>query len=330
MSNASSPPEAASPEALPPPDASLAPGRDTLHGSFSRALAPAVTIASGDRIAVETVDVTWGVEQHGAPGTPRKRAPKGDGPRYDGPALCGPIYIEDARPGDVLAVSIERVVPASWGWSYAGDGPFNAALNRALDVDDALLVRWTLDREDGWAVSERGCRVPLRPFLGTIGCAPAADGWHSGWIPRATGGNLDCPLLTAGSTLYLPVAVPGGLLSLGDGHAAQGDGELGGSAIECPMETVVLRVAVRRGPSVEGLRAETPAGWVTLGVGDTLEAATHRAVRTMLDWLEAAFDVARTEALTLLSVAGSLRVTQLVNGRVGTHLVFDPDVLSGT
>ena len=220
-----------------------------------------------------------------------------------------------------------EVIPAAWGWSYAGDSLFNGGLNDALEVREDYLLRWTIDRDADIARSGHGHSVPIRPFLGTVGCAPAGDGWHSGWHPRRTGGNMDCPLLDAGATVFLPVEVPGALLSVGDGHAAQGDGELGGSAIECPMERVSLRCHLLRGPRLEAPRATTPEGWVTLGMGGTLEEAAQMLARGMLDWLQAERAMARPEALTLLSVAGSLRVTQLVNEIVGVHLVFDPDAI---
>lgn len=303
----------------------LAPTEATLHGQFSPSLAPCLTVAPGDRGTLRTVDVTWGVEQHGAPGTPRRRMPHADTPRNDGPALLGPIAVEGAEPGDALIVSFEEIIPADWGWSYAGDSGFNASFNEAVGVEDELLLRWSLDVDAGTAESERGHTLPLRPFLGTVGCAPAEPGWHSGWRPRPTGGNLDCPLLTAGTTLILPVEVDGALLSLGDGHAAQGDGELCGSAIECPMASVTIRLTLQKQQAPTVPRVVTTEKWGTLGVGDTLEHASRRATREMVDWLEVERDVERAEALTLLSVAGSLRVTQLVNGTVGTHLLFPAD-----
>jgi len=303
----------------------LDPTEATLHGQFSASLAPCLTVASGDRISLRTVDVTWGVEQHGAPGTLRRRVPHTDTPRNDGPALLGPIAVEGAEPGDALAISFEEIVPADWGWSYAGNSMFNASLNEAVGVEEELLLRWSLDADAGTAESECGHALHLRPFLGTVGCAPAGLGWHSGWRPRPTGGNLDCPLLTAGTTLILPVEVEGALLSLGDGHAAQGDGELCGSAIECPMDPVTIQVTLQKRQAPAVPRVVATERWGTLGMGETLEDASRRATREMIDWLEEERDMERAEALTLLSLAGSLRVTQLVNGTVGTHLIFNSD-----
>ncbi|MBC7835236.1 MAG: acetamidase/formamidase family protein [Phycisphaerales bacterium] len=126
-----------------------------------------------------------------------------------GPCLCGPVAVRGARPGDTLEIAIEEVQPGPWGWTYAARGI---------------------------ATNQLGQTAPLRPFLGTVGLAPRAGEQVCPWTPRGSGGNMDCRELVAGTVLYLPVMAEGGLLSVGDGHAAQGDGELSGTAIECAME----------------------------------------------------------------------------------------------
>lgn len=182
------------------------------------------------------------------------------------------------------------------------------------------MIRWRLDTEAMTGVSEHGHTVALRPFLGAMGMPPAAPGLHAGWTPRIYGGNMDCKELVAGSTLYL--AVPGGLVSVGDGYAVQGDGEVGGSALECPMERVDLHYVLHDGLRIGAPRAHTPAGRVTLGFGETLEAAAAMALGEMLDLIEDAFAVPHAEALALASVAVDVRITQLVNGVVGVHAVL--------
>ena len=302
----------------------IEPERATLHGQFSRDLAPTLTIDSGDTVRYRTLDVSWGMEQHGAPGTPREKFGPRLAGRDDGPALCGPVAVRGAEPGMTLAIHIEVVQPVSWGWTWAGASPFNAALNAALGVVDApeVLIRWRLDTEAMVGLSEHGHTVALRPFLGTMGMPPEAPGLHAGWLPRRQGGNIDGKELVAGSTLYLPVAVPGGLVSVGDGHAAQGDGEVAGTAIECPMERVDLRYVIHDDLRIGAPRAQTSAGWVTLGFGEDLEAATVMALAEMLDLIEDAYAVSRNEALALASLAVDLRITQLVNGVVGVHTVL--------
>ena len=124
----------------------IEPERATLHGQFSRDFAPTLTIDSGDTVRYRTLDVSWGMEQHGAPGTPRKKFGPRLAGRDDGPALCGPVAVRGAEPGMTLAIHIEVVQPVSWGWTWAGASPFNAALNAALGVADApeVLIQWRL------------------------------------------------------------------------------------------------------------------------------------------------------------------------------------------
>jgi len=136
---------------------------------------------------------------------------------------------------------------------------------------------------------------------------------------------MDCRELVAGSTLYLPVGAPDGLLSLGDGHARQGDGELSGTAIECPMERIRVRFGLRDDFPVETVTADTPAGWTTAGFDRDLDRATHQAVSAMLDLMQRILGVDRPEAMALASVAVDVRLTQLVNGVRGVHAVLDPD-----
>jgi acetamidase/formamidase len=307
----------------------LAPSRATLHGQFSAALPPALTVASGDTVHCQTLDVSWGLEARRPDGT-RSTFPK-EGPRDDGPALLGPIAVAGARPGHVLEVHIEAVVPGPYGWTFGGEiGFFNTALNTAMGVADGPpeLLRWALDSRALVGVSHLGHRVRLRPFLGTLGLCPAGDGWQSAWPPRRSGGNLDCKELVAGTTLYLPVEAPGGLISLGDGHAAQGDGEAGGTAIECPLEHVALRVVLREDLALAGPRANTPAGWVTFGFDAHLDSAVAQALNAMLDLTMERYGLSRKLALALLSVAADVRLTQLVNGVRGAHALLPHDAIS--
>jgi acetamidase/formamidase len=188
---------------------------------------------------------------------------------------------------------------------------------------------WDVDRDIGVAVSEYGDRVDLAPFLGTIGLCPPGAGWHSGWFPTRFGGNLDCSELVEGTTLYLPVAVSGGLLSLGDAHAAQGDGELAGSAIEVCMDRVELSLDISEELSVEVPTARTPNGWTTLGVDVSLDKAVAMATRGMLDVMRQQFGVPNEHAMLLASSMVDLRVTQLVNKVRGVHAVLSHERARG-
>lgn len=304
---------------------SLRPERAALHAHYFAGARPVLTVDSGDTVSMAMPDVSWGLEAPTSTTAPRRKVEPRDPARDDGPCLCGPVAVRGAEPGDALEIEIQEVRTAPWGWTYAGRGMAVPEHNRALGLGEAplTLVRWTLDRERGIATSDEGAQVPLAPFPGTIGLAPAVKtGRASGWLPTSAGGNMDCRELTAGSTLWLPVMAEGGLLSVGDGHAAQGDGELSGTAIECPLEELRLKLTLRKGLRLRGPRARTAAGWVTLGFGATLDAAATEAAAAMLDLMEERLGAPRARALGLASAAVSLRVTQMVNPIRGVHAVW--------
>ena len=306
--------------------------RQTLHGAFSAELEPAVSMNPGDSIRCDTVDVAWGIGQHDRDSETRPKIEPRSKPRDDGPALVGPIHVQGVQPGDTLAVTLDRLVPSTWGWTWWGDGPFNQQLNESVGFEPAdanKLLLWEIDTDAGVAISEHGDRVALSPFLGTLGLCPAGDGWHTGWFPTRFGGNLDCSELVEGTTIYLPVGVSGALLSLGDAHAAQGDGEIAGSAIEICMERVELTVDFADGLAVEVPTADTPTGWVTLGVGESLDDAVAMATRGMLDVLRQQFGVSAPRAMLLASSLVDLRVTQLVNKVRGVHAVLTHERAKG-
>ncbi|MCG8346257.1 MAG: acetamidase/formamidase family protein [Chloroflexales bacterium] len=254
----------------------LEPKRATLHGQFSRDLAPALTITSGDVVRCRTLGVSWGLESRRPNWSPRQTFGPRETPRDAGPCLLGPIAIHGAQPEHVLEVHLDAIIPGSYGWTFAGEiGFFNTALNRALGVADgeAHLMRWSLDPIAMVGTNHMGYRVSLRPFLGTLGLCPADEGGISAWPPRRTGGNLDCKELVSGTVLYVPVEVDGALVSLGDWHAAQGDGEASGTAIECPMDQIDLRFILRDDLQLDTIRAKTSTGWVTFGFSETLDDA---------------------------------------------------------
>jgi len=160
-----------------------------------------------------------------------------------------------------------------------------------------------------------------------MGMPPDEAGTHDTGPPRFCGGNLDCKELVAGSTLYLPIAVKGGLFSVGDGHALQGDGEVCGTAIECPMERVSLTFLLRDDLRLTTPRANTPAGWLTMGLHEDLNQAMDMAMIGMLDLMEELYDLPRPEALALASLVVDLRITQVVNGVRGVHALLPHGVL---
>ena len=310
-------------------DYALEPSRACLHGAYHRDLAPALVVEPGCRVVYRTLDIGWGYGQHPVGGGDRDKWGPRQSPRDDGAALHGPVYIQGAAPGDVVVVHVEEVRPAAFGWTWAGGAGFkNSALNTALgvvDVDD-IILRWRLDPDAGTATSERGHVVTMRPFLGMIGLCPDEAGWCSPWPPRRVGGNMDCRELYAGAVLELPVEVPGALVSVGDGHAAQGDGEIAGTAIECPMDRVVLRYELRAGP-LAGPRVRNPEGWATLGFGEDLDAAIAAALNGMLDLVQERLGLDRVTALAVASPVVDVRITQLVNGVRGAHAFLRHDAI---
>lgn len=303
----------------------LEPDGRTLHGWFSRDLPPVLTIDPGDSVRIRTLESSWSRGRFAG-------GDFGDRPRSEfwepgvGHALIGPIAVRGAQAGMVLAVRVAAVVPGTWGNTVAGGWP--SAVNERYGTVDAGVVHvWDLDPEAGVGRNQHGHTVALRPFLGVLGMPPPEPGRHSTTPPRWHGGNLDCRELVAGSTLYLPIPVDGALFSAGDGHAAQGDGEVSGTAIECPMDRVDLSFDLRTDWELRTPVAHTPVGWVTMGVGSTLDDAAFAALEAMFELLGRLHGVSRTDAIALASVAVDLRVTQIVNQVVGAHAVLRPGAI---
>ncbi|MEU0562421.1 acetamidase/formamidase family protein [Dactylosporangium sp. NPDC006015] len=304
----------------------LDPDDRTLHGYFSRDRPPALTVRPGDTVTFRTLDCWWSAGRYaGEPVPDRPRVPQyRDG--Y-GHALTGPVEIEGATPGQTLEVRIDEVVPAAWGTTVAGGWP--SGPNRRYHLEhDGVVHAWDLDPATMTGRNQHGHTVPLRPFMGVMGMPPAEPGEHSTIPPRAHGGNIDCKELVAGTTLLLPVPVDGALFSVGDGHAAQGDGEVSGTAIECPMDRVTLTFGLRDDFPVSGPVARTGDAWLTMGLGDTLDDAAYAALDAMFALLERLHGVRRADAVALASVAVDLRVTQIVNQVVGVHAVLRDGALT--
>ncbi|HYE17445.1 MAG TPA: acetamidase/formamidase family protein [Tepidisphaeraceae bacterium] len=303
----------------------LTPTRRTLHGHWSRDLAPVLTIDPGDTVRMSCLDAMWVVGRPGA--WPWARFEPRVSPLDDGHALTGPVYVRGARPGQMLEVRIGAVVPGDWAWTYSGP-PDEVA--RAVGLGGAPYApRWEVDPAAMVATDPKGRRVPLRPFMGVMGVAPDEPGVHSTTPPRKWGGNMDCKELVAGSTLYLPVGVEGALFSAGDGHGAQGDGEVCGNAIEIPVTRLDLTFGLRDDLPAAGplARTEDPKAWVTFGFDADLNVACRSALSAMLDLTEHLHGVSRQEAIVLASVAADLRITQIVNRSQGVHCVLRDDAV---
>ena len=270
-----------------------------LHGHFSCELEPVLTVDPGDSVRFSVPNAGWDV------GRDEPFAPR-DAELDTGHALAGPIEVRGAQAGQVLAVRIDEVVPDSWGVTFGGAG-------HRLD--------WELTGDVGKAA---GRSVRLAPFLGVLGMPPAEPGVHSTTPPRRCGGNIDCKELVAGTTLYLPIPVDGALFSGGDGHAAQGDGEVSGTAIEAPVAAQVT-LDVRDDLALEWPIARIDGAWLTFGFDEHLGTAAKIAVDGMLDLIVREHGLSREDALAFASVVVDLRATQVVNLVLGVHGVLRDD-----
>jgi acetamidase/formamidase len=302
----------------------LEPERATLHGRFSRELPPALTIDPGDTVVLRTLQAGWALGPR-PDDNPRSRPPTfepRDPTRDDGHALCGPIAIRGAEPGMALGVRIDDLRPGAWGMTFAGG--WSSAVNDRLGVAEGeeTVLRWDLDPDALVGRDQFGHELPLHPFMGVMGLPPDEPGWHSTVPPRPCGGNIDCKELVPGSTLYLPVTVPGALFSVGDGHARQGDGEVSQTAIECPMDRVELTFTLHPDLHLTTPRAETPAGWLTFGFHTDLDEAMLIALAAMIELIEERHGLPRGRALALASLVVDLRITQVVNQVLGVHAVL--------
>ena len=292
---------------------------DTVADVFSPGRSPVLSVDPGDTVVVTSLDASGFVVAPRFPGD----QPDSLIANSRGHCLTGPIEVRGAEPGAVLAVRLRSIDPGAWGWTVAGarDTPLNRRIGVVAAQPAWLLwqLEWDSGTRSGTGTDQYGHRVALAPFLGVIGLPPAQAGEHSTIPPRvAGGGNIDCRSLVAGSTLYLPITVPGALLSLGDGHAAQGDGEVSGTAVECPMTTTVV-LDVVTGHPVDTISAETPTERLTFGFHEDLNEATGQALSAMLDWMQALYGIDRSTALALASPSVDLRITQVANGTWGVH-----------
>jgi acetamidase/formamidase len=324
-------------------------GRDSIHTYWSNALAPRLTVAAGETVVVETVDCNGGqvardidsiarneiaADLHDlivAGAYPERPITDRDPSIKGGHPLTGPIAVEGAEPGDTLVVDVLDIAPAAWGWNACSSNPDRLGLVNDDIGDTNGTLHHIYDLRDGATTEFKpGIRVPLAPFPGVIGVAPAEAGQLSTIPPRRNGGNMDLRHITAGSTLYLPVLAPGALLSMGDCHAAQGDGEVTGTGIEMDA-TLTLRLSLIKGrqfrqaslrTSDKPLSLPGPA-YVATGHDPDVREAAREALKGVLDYLVAHHNLTRPEAYMLASVVVDLKISQIVdrpNWTVGAYL----------
>jgi len=322
---------------------------ETVHwGYFDNALEPVLEVRSGELVQIETLTHHAGdapdlLMDAGIEAVFDAVQDRGPGPHL----LSGPIAVVGARPGDVLQVDILELharlpygsnLAGHWGHLY---GDFHKERVTIFELDLHAMSARALFAYD-WRASElvaqpgmlvapgsverepalTGVRVPLRPHFGTVGLAPATRGRHSSVPPGVHGGNVDNWRIGAGARMLYPVQVAGGLLSLGDPHVSQGDGEVSGTALEASL-TGLLRLSLRRDFTLATPLLETPTELLVHGFGDDLDEAMSTAARLTLELLCSRFALSRDDAYAFMSVAVDFTVTQVVDGRQGVHARID-------
>ena len=301
---------------------------ETCHwGFFDAARKPSLTIDSGDRVTIDTLTGAPEVVPKAAFYVPPELADvHARAERFAGGAhiLTGPVAIKGAKPGDVLEVRILDVkLRQDWGFNVIR--PLAGTLQD--DFHEMRLMHIPLDRERNIGRLPWGLELPLAPFFGIMGVAPPpAWGRITSIVPRAHGGNLDNKELVTGATLYLPVFVDGAMFSCGDGHGAQGDGEVCVTAIETALQGTfefILRDDVR----LSYPRAETPKHYITMGMDPDLDQCAVIALRDMIKLICERSNLSKEDAYTLCSLAADLHVTQTVNGSKGIHVMLEKSLL---
>jgi len=301
-------------------------------GNYDAAHPPALTIRSGDTVAVHTLltNSPTGLERNGLPPDQvepalrevfAKVTDRGPG----GHILTGPIYVEGAEPGDTLEIRIQKIDLAI---SYAYNGFRYGAGILSEEFPYARTKIIPLDRARMVANFAPGITVPLHPFFGSMGVAPPpAIGRYDSTPPTFIGGNMDNKELVAGTTLYLPVYVKGALFEVGDGHAGQGNGEVDVTAMETSL-VGTFQFIVHKATHQAYPRAETPTHYIAMGFDDDLSIAAHKAVREMVEFLVATKGLSRDDAYMLTSIAGDADITEVVDRNKGVHVMMPKSVFA--
>jgi acetamidase/formamidase len=294
-------------------------------GMFDAAFEPVLTVESGDTVTLECM--SGGPEVMPEPGSgfdipEALQAIHAARLERIGPhILTGPVAVAGAEPGDMLEVRIERVEPAA-NWGYCAIRPLAGTLPQDFPV--RYVSHIPVDRQGGTCKPDWGPELALSPFFGTVGVAPpAVYGRISSREPREHGGNIDNRELVAGSTLFLPVWVPGANFSAGDGHGLQGDGEVCVNALEMCLTGDFTLILHKGGgleaPVLRWPRAETASHYITMGLNADLDLALEQALREMIAFITARSGLTREQAYQFCSLAVDFRITQSVNGEKGVH-----------
>jgi acetamidase/formamidase len=277
---------------------------ENTHAKFSSAIPPTLRVQSGAVVEIHTKEASDNQLSLGSE--------VGEVTIMDfDPVhpLTGPIYVEGAEPGDVLSVTLHHIESVDWGWTAIFPG-FSFL---ADDFTEPYLRTFSIPPGAAEIEFTDRISVPLRPFPGVMGVAPGSDSMLTTIPPRANGGNMDNRHMTTGSTVYFPVFAPGALFSIGDAHAAQGDGEVCGTALESPMRVVLQLEVIKDGRQIREPEYETDEFYAVTGFGTTIDEAARKATRYMVDYLVAEHSLTRNDAFALCSLAGDLRIAEVVD-----------------
>ena len=277
---------------------------DQKHNKFSKLIPPVLTVPSGAVIKAETSEASDG-QLHAKAGLD-DLINLDFGPIHP---LTGPVYVEEAEVGDILAVDVLKIELHDYGWQAIVAG-FGFLTDR---FPDPKLKVHTIDKVRKTMQFSDKVTIPLMPFAGVMGVAPDTEEMLSTIPPRENGGNMDDPSIVEGTTVYFPVLVKGGLFSIGDTHAVQGLGEVCGTALEAPM-TITYRLRVLKDkPAIKEPQYETDQYYAVTGFGDTIDKAAKKAVNFMIDHLVANYDISDEDAYMLCSLVGDLKIAEVVD-----------------
>ena len=298
---------------------------ETVHtGFYDNTLSPVITINSGDTVLFETMtlfenQVARGMTFEKLENIRRPYAEQRVGPH----TLTGPVYINGAEAGNVLEIRIKGMIPKSHGFNviYPGKGG-----TLPEEFPEGRIKDFYLDWENKQTVFAPGVVIPLRPFLGSMGVAPKEPGKAHSGPPMSFGGNMDCKELVEGTTLFLSVQVQGALFSCGDAHAVQGDGEVCLTALETALTEAELQFILRKDMDLEYPMFETPSNWGVMGFHEDLDVAVKIALRGMIRFLVSEKKMDSYEAYSLCSLQADLRVTQVVDGTKGIHVMMPKSI----
>jgi len=295
----------------------------TTHtGFFDGTIPPVLTIESGDTVVMNSMMLMDGQLRCGMTLDELIVIRQAYIDRQVGPhTLTGPIFVKGAEPGDVLEVRIKKLVPADCGVNYHFPAKMNiGGLPEDFPVGQFKTLK--LDVKNMKTIFAPGVVIPLKPFFGVMGVAPRPGEKKPAAAPDYHGGNMDNKELVAGTTLYFPVNVPGGLFSAGDAHATQGDGEVSITAIETAMKEAVLQFIVRKDMKIERPMGETRTHWIAMGFHKDLNEAVKIALRDAIRFISQTKGLTPDDAYSLASLAVDLRVTQIVDGNKGIHAMI--------